>query len=108
MFDLFGKAARLRTAEDIDAQVEEERSSWDRSEIKPPLIFEAVQSAVGQKINEHVKEYVQSRANEFAKVVEESLAKGFWTLVRQHFDSQMSWPIQNLQQQLTQALTGKT
>lgn len=28
MFDLFGKAARLRTAEDIAAQVQEERNEW--------------------------------------------------------------------------------
>ena len=28
MFDLFGKAARLRTGEDIAAQVQEERNEW--------------------------------------------------------------------------------
>ena len=28
IFDLFGKASRLRAAEDIDAQVREERESW--------------------------------------------------------------------------------
>ncbi len=28
MFDLFGKAARLRSAEDIAAQVQEERNEW--------------------------------------------------------------------------------
>lgn len=29
IFDLFGKAPRLRTAEDIAAQVQEERDAWD-------------------------------------------------------------------------------
>jgi hypothetical protein len=29
IFDCFGKAKRLRSAEDIDAQLEEERASWD-------------------------------------------------------------------------------
>jgi hypothetical protein len=29
IFDVFGKAERLRTAEDIDAQLKEERDSWD-------------------------------------------------------------------------------
>lgn len=29
LFDLFGKAPRLRSAEDIDAQLQAERSSWD-------------------------------------------------------------------------------
>lgn len=29
IFDVFGKAKRLRSAADIDAQLEEERSSWD-------------------------------------------------------------------------------
>jgi hypothetical protein len=29
IFDLFGKAARLRSAEDIDAQIREEREAWD-------------------------------------------------------------------------------
>ena len=29
MFDLFGKAPQLRSAEDIDAQVREERDSWN-------------------------------------------------------------------------------
>lgn len=29
MFSVFGKAAQLRTAEDIDAQIAEERRSWD-------------------------------------------------------------------------------
>jgi hypothetical protein len=28
IFDLFGKASRLRSAEDIRAQVQEERDSW--------------------------------------------------------------------------------
>ena len=28
IFDLFGKARRLRTAEDIAAQVQEERNEW--------------------------------------------------------------------------------
>lgn len=28
MFDLFGKAARLRTKEDIAAQIQEERDEW--------------------------------------------------------------------------------
>jgi hypothetical protein len=28
MFDLFGKAARLRTADDIAAQIQEERNEW--------------------------------------------------------------------------------
>ncbi len=28
IFDLFGKAPRLRSAEDIDAQVREEREAW--------------------------------------------------------------------------------
>lgn len=30
IFDCFGKAERLRSAEDIDAQLREERESWDR------------------------------------------------------------------------------
>jgi hypothetical protein len=29
MFDLFGKAPQLRSAEDIDAQLREERDSWN-------------------------------------------------------------------------------
>jgi hypothetical protein len=29
IFDCFGKAERLRSAEDLDAQLEEERASWD-------------------------------------------------------------------------------
>ena len=29
IYDCFGKAKRLRSAEDIDAQIEEERASWD-------------------------------------------------------------------------------
>jgi hypothetical protein len=28
-FDLFGKAERLRSAEDIDAQIQEEREAWN-------------------------------------------------------------------------------
>jgi hypothetical protein len=28
IFDLFGKAANLRTAEDIEAQIAEERAGW--------------------------------------------------------------------------------
>jgi hypothetical protein len=28
IFDLFGKAAKLRTAQDIEAQIEEERAGW--------------------------------------------------------------------------------
>jgi hypothetical protein len=28
MFDLFGKASRLRSAEDIAAQIQEERDEW--------------------------------------------------------------------------------
>ena len=28
IFDLFGKAARLRTAEDIATQIQEERNEW--------------------------------------------------------------------------------
>jgi len=31
IFDVFGKAERLRTAADIDAQLGEERSSWEES-----------------------------------------------------------------------------
>ena len=29
LFDLFGKAPQLRTAEDLDAQLRAERDSWD-------------------------------------------------------------------------------
>jgi len=29
IFDCFGRATRLRSAEDLDAQLEEERASWD-------------------------------------------------------------------------------
>jgi hypothetical protein len=29
IFDCFGKAEHLRSAEDLDAQLEEERASWD-------------------------------------------------------------------------------
>jgi hypothetical protein len=29
IFDLFGKAERLRSAEDIDAQIQEERNAWN-------------------------------------------------------------------------------
>ena len=29
MFDFFGKASQLRSAEDIDSQIEEERRSWN-------------------------------------------------------------------------------
>ena len=29
IFDLFGKAERLRSAEDIDAQIQEEREAWN-------------------------------------------------------------------------------
>ena len=29
IYDVLGKAKRLRSAEDIDAQLEEERASWD-------------------------------------------------------------------------------
>jgi hypothetical protein len=28
IFDLFGKAGKLRTAEDIEAQIQEERAGW--------------------------------------------------------------------------------
>jgi hypothetical protein len=31
LFDLFGKAPQLRSAEDIDAQLQAERDSWDDS-----------------------------------------------------------------------------
>jgi hypothetical protein len=31
IYDCFGKAKRLRSAEDIDAQFEEERNSWDET-----------------------------------------------------------------------------
>jgi hypothetical protein len=31
IFDCFGKAAHLRSAADIDAQLEEERASWDEA-----------------------------------------------------------------------------
>ena len=29
IYDAFGKAKELRTAEDLDAQLEEERAAWD-------------------------------------------------------------------------------
>ena len=31
MFDLFGKAPHLRSAEDIDAQILQERRAWDET-----------------------------------------------------------------------------
>ena len=31
IFDVFGKAPHLRTAEDIDSQVRGERDSWDKT-----------------------------------------------------------------------------
>jgi hypothetical protein len=80
---------------------------WGRSETKPPLIFEAVQAAVAQKIDDHVRAYVQERAPEFAKVMEDALAKGFWGLVSQHFNNQLANPMIVLQQQINELLAGK-
>jgi hypothetical protein len=84
-------------------------SRWDNATKKPPLIFEAVQAAVGAKINELVRQYVLDHADLYAKAIEEALGKGFFNIARSYFEASVNSAMQpslwNIQESLKTALT---
>jgi hypothetical protein len=49
-----------------------------------------------------VSEWVTTHRDDFAKIIDETIAKGMFGLVRQHFEEMVHSPLMGLQQQLYQ------
>lgn len=71
--------------------------TWNSDEkIIPSLFVEIIQNLLKEDVTEKIKEWLKEHPEEVNKTIQETLEKGIYEMMINHFRSQTSWPIQQL------------
>jgi hypothetical protein len=74
---------------------------YNTEKVKPYFV-ELVQKELESQVRIQLTAYMKEHSDEVIKAIDETIAKGFYSLVKQHQDNMISTPLWNFAEQLRQ------
>lgn len=73
---------------------------WGSVTLGEPVFVMMVRKEMAAKVTAALQEWLSAHQDEVSKAIDDAIAKGMFGLIQQHIDRAVSWPMQQMAEQL--------